>query len=64
MSNEQIKELAKTFINEQKRVLEEYGDSVVRSKYKEAVQGAQRTFQMINKASRAKADEQIKTRTR
>lgn len=51
MSEAQIKKLAKTFIEEQKRILEQHGDGVAKSKYREAVAGAQRTFQMISSAS-------------
>jgi hypothetical protein len=61
MSDARIKKLAKTFIEEQKRILEEYGDGVVRSKYKEAVEGARKTFRMISSASHAKTDSRIKT---
>lgn len=53
MSDAQIKKLAKTFIDEQKKILEEYGDGVVRSKYKDAVEGARKTFRMISTASHA-----------
>jgi|HubBroStandDraft_6_1064221.scaffolds.fasta_scaffold572400_1 hypothetical protein len=53
MSDAQIKKLARTFIEEQKRILEEYGDGVVRSKCKDAVEGAQKTFRMISTASHA-----------
>jgi hypothetical protein len=44
MSNDQIKKLAKTFIEEQRRILEEHGDGVVRSKYNAAIASAQKTF--------------------
>jgi hypothetical protein len=47
MSEQQVKQLAKTFIEEQKRILEEYGDGVVRSEYNDAVASAQRTFAAI-----------------
>ena len=53
MSDAQIKKLAKTFIEEQKRILEEYGDGVVRAKCKDAVEGARKTFRMISSASHA-----------
>ena len=51
MSGAQIKKIAKTFIEDQKRILEQHGDGIAKSKYKEAVAGAQRTFQMISSAS-------------
>lgn len=54
MPQDQIKKLARTFIEEQKRILESHGDRVVQSKYKDAVAGAERTFQMISSASRPK----------
>jgi hypothetical protein len=53
MSDAQIKKLARTFIEEQKKILEEYGDGVVRSKCADAVKGAQKTFRMISTASHA-----------
>ena len=37
MSKDQAKKLAEKFIEEQARILEEYGDSVVKSKRKNAV---------------------------
>lgn len=48
MSNDQIRKIAKQFIEDQKRILEEHGDSVVRSKYKEAIASAQKTFAAIS----------------
>jgi hypothetical protein len=48
MSKHDAKELAKRFIDEQSRILESHGDSVVRSKYKDAVAGAQKTFEAIS----------------
>jgi len=53
MSNQQIKQLAKEFIDSQKRILEEHGDRVVRAKYKDAIADAQKTFQTISTASNA-----------
>jgi hypothetical protein len=44
MSEKQLKQLAKTFIDEQKRILEEHGDGIVRSKYNDAILSAQKTF--------------------
>ena len=49
MSKNEAKEFAKRFIEEQKRILESYGDTVVRAKYNDAVNGAQRTFETISK---------------
>jgi predicted DNA repair protein MutK len=51
MSSEQARKLAKQFINEQKQILEAHGDRVVRSKYKDAIAGAERTFQALSAAS-------------
>jgi hypothetical protein len=51
MSSNQIKQLAKQFIEEEKQVLERHGDRIVRSKYKEAVNGARKTFEAISSAS-------------
>jgi hypothetical protein len=54
MSDAQIKKLARTFIEEQKRILEKYGDGAVRgAKYRDAVEGARKTFSMISAASHA-----------
>jgi hypothetical protein len=44
MSTNDAKKLAKDFIDAQKRILEEHGDTIVRSKYKDAVEGARKTF--------------------
>jgi hypothetical protein len=55
MSEAQIKKLAKEFIEEQKRILVQHGDRVVSKKYKEALAGAQKTFQMISTASQGKS---------
>jgi hypothetical protein len=60
MSNAQIKILAKQFIDEQKRILEEHGDRVVRSKYKEAIVSAEKTFQKMS-AKPASLDGQNKS---
>lgn len=56
------KKLAREFMEDQKRILEEFGDSAIPSKYKDAIASAQKTFQVLcakssmpNKASRAKA---------
>ena len=51
MSSDDIKKLAQQFIDEQKRILEEHGDGVVRSKYKDAVASAQKTFEAISAKS-------------
>ena len=51
MSSDQAKKLAKQFIDDQKQILEAHGDKVVRSKYREAVMGAQRTFEALSAAS-------------
>jgi hypothetical protein len=48
MSKDQAKEFAQKFIDEQKRILEEFGDSAVASKCKEAVASAQKLFQELS----------------
>ena len=53
MSKKQLKQLAKTFIEEQKRILEEYGDGVVRSKYNDAIASAQKTFASMSAKPRS-----------
>lgn len=58
MSKNEAKELAKRYIQEQKKVLESHGDSVVRGKFKEAVNGAQKTFETI-----ARSHSQMKRHT-
>lgn len=58
MSKNEVRELAKKYIDEQKKVLESHGDSVARGKIKNAVTGAQKTFEMI-----AKSSSQIKRQT-
>jgi len=47
MSKEQAKKLAEKFIEEQERILVKYGDSVVKSKRKNAVASVQQIFQEI-----------------
>jgi hypothetical protein len=47
MSKERAKKLARQFIEEQKRILEECGDGVVKSKCKDAVASVQEIFQAI-----------------
>ncbi|PYT64787.1 MAG: hypothetical protein DMG41_39150 [Acidobacteria bacterium] len=47
MSKEQAKKLAEEFIQSQERILEEYGDSVVKSKRKNAIASVQQIFQAI-----------------
>ena len=44
MSRIDTRTLARQFMEAQKRILEEYGDSVVLSKYKDAVASAEKTF--------------------
>lgn len=51
MSSDQAKKLAKQFIDEQGQILKAHGDKIVRSKYRDAVAGAQRTFEAISAAS-------------
>jgi hypothetical protein len=58
MSNIEVKQLAKKYIEEQKKVLESHGDSIVRGKFKDAVNGAEKTFEMI-----ARSHSQIKRQT-
>jgi hypothetical protein len=48
MSKEQAKKLAEKFIAEQAKILEAYGDSVVKSKRKDAVASVQQIFQAIS----------------
>jgi hypothetical protein len=47
MSKERAKKLAEKFIDEQAKILEEYGDSVIKSKRKSAVASVQQIFQAI-----------------
>jgi hypothetical protein len=55
MTDTEVKKLARQFMNEQKEILEEHGDTVVRSKYKEAVLSAERTFRAIVSGTAATA---------
>lgn len=62
MSKEQARKLAEKFMKEQERIIESYGDKVVKSKHKSAVASVQRIFQAIGSrptngksASRAKS---------
>jgi len=43
----QAKKIARQFISDQKRILEEFGDSAVSAKYKEAIASAEKTFQVL-----------------
>jgi vacuolar-type H+-ATPase subunit H len=47
MSKEEAKKLAEKFIQEQERIIEEYGDSVVKSKRKDAIASVQQIFEAI-----------------
>ena len=47
MPEKEAKKLAEQFMEDQKRILEEYGDGVVKSKCKEAVASVQELFQAI-----------------
>jgi hypothetical protein len=47
MSDTEIKKLAREFIDSQKKILEEHGDSIVKSKYEEAVVSAEKIFRSI-----------------
>lgn len=63
MSKQELRELAKRFIDDQKHILESHGDTIVRSKYKEAVAAAQKTFEAISAKPPAQAvTTHIKTR--
>jgi hypothetical protein len=44
VTSEQVKKIAKDFIDSQKQILEEFGDSAVVSKLKEEIVSAERTF--------------------
>jgi hypothetical protein len=55
MTDTQVKKLARRFMNEQKEILEEHGDKIVRSKYKEALLSAERTFRAIASGTASKA---------
>jgi hypothetical protein len=60
MSTDQAKKLAKQFIEDQKQILEAHGDKVVRSKCKDAIEGAQRTFEALSAASEKLAARHLK----
>jgi len=47
MSKEQAKKLAEKFMAAQTKIIEAYGDSVVKSKRKDAVASVQQIFQAI-----------------
>jgi len=51
MSKEQAKKMAEKFIEEQARILEEYGDRVIKSKRKDAVASVQQIFQALGSKS-------------
>ena len=62
MSEEQAKKLAEKFINEQVKILEEFGDSAVKSKRKDAVASVQQIFQAIgSKQTNGKPASQTKS---
>jgi vacuolar-type H+-ATPase subunit E/Vma4 len=62
MSKDQAKKLAERFIKEQERILEEYGDSVLKSKRKSAVESVQQIFQEIaSKQTNGKSTSQVKS---
>ena len=47
----QSRKFAEQFIEKQKQILEAHGDRIVRSKYNDAIAGAQRTFEALTMAS-------------
>ncbi len=47
MAPEQVKRLAREFIEGQKQILEEFGDSAIASKIKEEIESAEKTFQAL-----------------
>lgn len=51
MSKEEAKKLAEKFMQEQERILEEYGDSVVKSKRRDAVASVEQIFQALGSKS-------------
>ena len=51
MPGDKIKQLAKNFIDDQKRILTKHGDGIVKSKCRDAVDGARKTFETISAAS-------------
>jgi hypothetical protein len=62
MSKDQAKKLAERFIREQEQILEEYGDSVLKSKRKSAVESVQQIFREIaSKQTNGKSTSQAKS---
>lgn len=62
MSKEEAKKLAEKFMKEQERILEEYGDSVVKSKRSDAVASVQQIFQALgSKSTNGKSVSQLKS---
>lgn len=55
MSDQQIKKLARNYMNEQKKILKEHGDSVVQAKYGEAVASVEKIFRAIAKDAKSTA---------
>jgi hypothetical protein len=51
---DEARALARKFIEEQKRILEEHGDGVVEEKYKHAVASVQEVFQTLAAKRRMK----------
>jgi hypothetical protein len=52
MSKHEAKKLAEQFIDDQARILEEYGDKVIKSKRKKAVASVQQIFQALSSKSK------------
>jgi hypothetical protein len=52
MSDDRAKQRAQKFIEEQKRILVEHGDSVVQSKCKDAVSSVTKVFKAIGTTSK------------
>ncbi|HKM81920.1 MAG TPA: hypothetical protein VJY15_13285 [Candidatus Acidoferrum sp.] len=55
MSNERAKILAQKFMEEQKKILREYGDTVVESNCKEAVSSVTKVFKAIGTSPKQSA---------
>jgi len=55
MSEERAKILAKKFVEEQKKILKEYGDTVVESNCKQAVSSVTKVFKAIGTSAKQSA---------
>jgi hypothetical protein len=62
MSVEETRKFAKQYMDEQRRILEQHGDKVVKSRYREAVNAAEQTFSVLTRKAATCASEKVRAK--